>query len=93
MSSAHAFVSEFDAVGVANETVQDGAGIGRIADVKSDGERFGSESAVSERSNCNKSCGAEVLRTRPQGRAFHSVGKAFRQPMHVIGEGGLSRSG
>src|SRR2546430_7744113 len=64
----------------------------RIADVKSDGERFGSESAVSERSNCNKSCGAEVLRTRPQGRAFHSVGKAFRQPMHVIGEGGLSRS-
>jgi hypothetical protein len=46
MSSAHAFAGEFDAVGVANETVQDGAGMGRIADVKSDGERFGSESAV-----------------------------------------------
>jgi hypothetical protein len=40
MSSAHAFVGEFDAVGVANETVQDGAGMGRIADVKSDGERL-----------------------------------------------------
>jgi hypothetical protein len=69
MSSAHAFVGEFDAVGVANETVRDGAGMGRIADVKSDGERFGSESAVSERSNCNKSCGAEVLRQIAPRRA------------------------
>jgi hypothetical protein len=69
MSSAHAFVGEFDAVGVANETVQGGAGMGRIADVKSDGERFGSESAVSERSNCNKSCGAEVLRQIAPRRA------------------------
>ena len=28
----HAFAGEFDAVGVVNETVQDGVGIGRIAD-------------------------------------------------------------
>src|SRR5271169_3949191 len=28
----HAFAGEFDAVGVVNETVQDGIGIGRIAD-------------------------------------------------------------
>ena len=30
--AAHAFAGEFDAVGVVNETVQDGVGIGRIAD-------------------------------------------------------------
>src|ERR1700704_3335144 len=29
---AHAFAGEFDAVGIVNETVQDGVGIGRIAD-------------------------------------------------------------
>src|ERR1039458_10019734 len=29
---AHAFVGEFDAVGVVNETIQDGVGMGRIAD-------------------------------------------------------------
>src|SRR5664279_1309689 len=31
-SPAHAFAGEFDAVGIVNETVQDGVGIGRIAD-------------------------------------------------------------
>ena len=29
---AHAFAGEFDAVGVVNETIEDGVGIGRIAD-------------------------------------------------------------
>src|ERR1700736_4170052 len=29
---AHAFAGEFDAVGIVNETLQDGVGIGRIAD-------------------------------------------------------------
>ena len=36
----HAFAGEFDAVGVVNETVQDGIGIGRIA---------GGERALGER--------------------------------------------
>ncbi len=30
--ATHAFADEFDAVGVVNETVEDGVGIGRIAD-------------------------------------------------------------
>ena len=70
MGSAHAFVGEFDAVGVANETVQDGAGVGRIADAKSEWRAIwlGNQQSANEAIVTSR-VGAEVLRQIAPRRA------------------------